>query len=114
MSLIRKGFKITVFHKAEFGTRNALPCELAGRNGEVNSMSAQPWLHANMVRLNKAVLCANCELISEGLNGHCASCGSEALLRLNELLGGPAGSDLHFDLTPVLTEGSPQRLSFAA
>jgi hypothetical protein len=76
-------------------------------------MNAQPWLHANIVGLQKAVLCANCDVISEGLNGHCAACGSEALLRLNELLGGPAGSEFNFDLTPVLRETS-RGLSFAA
>ena len=77
-------------------------------------MSAQPWLHTNIVRLGKAVLCANCDVISEGLNGHCASCGSEALLRLNELLGGPAGSELNFDFRSVLNESVARSLSFAA
>jgi hypothetical protein len=51
-------------------------------------MSAATWFNANLVRLQKAVLCANCEVISEGLNGHCASCGSEALLGLSKVLGG--------------------------
>ena len=51
-------------------------------------MSAQVWLNMNLVRLQKAVLCANCEMISEDLNGHCACCGSESLLRLNGILGG--------------------------
>jgi hypothetical protein len=31
-------------------------------------MAAQVWLNTNLVRLHKAVLCANCEVISEGLN----------------------------------------------
>lgn len=51
-------------------------------------MSAATWFNANLVRLQKAVLCANCEVISEGLNGHCAACGSEALLGLSKVLGG--------------------------
>ena len=51
-------------------------------------MSAHTWVNANLVRLQKAVLCANCEVISEGLNGHCAACGSEALLGLSRVLGG--------------------------
>src|SRR6202795_2247117 len=54
---------------------------------ERTNMSAQAWLNADLVRLQKAVLCANCEVISEGLNGHCAACGSEALLCLKRLLG---------------------------
>jgi hypothetical protein len=77
-------------------------------------MDAQPWLNTNLVRLNKAVLCANCEVISEGLNGHCAACGSEALLRLNGLLGSTAGAEFNFEITPVLGENTPGRLSFAA
>lgn len=56
-------------------------------------MSAQAWLNSNQVSLQKAVLCANCEVISEGLNGHCAACGSEALLGLSRLLGGKIESD---------------------
>ena len=51
-------------------------------------MSAQVWLNVNLVRLQQAVLCANCEIISEGLNSHCACCGSESLFRLNGVLGG--------------------------
>ena len=51
-------------------------------------MSAQVWLNVNLVRLQQAVLCANCEIISEGLNGHCACCGSDSLLRLKGVLGG--------------------------
>ena len=51
-------------------------------------MSAQVWLCTNLVRLQKAVLCANCEVISEDLNGHCAGCGSQSLLGLSRVLGG--------------------------
>jgi hypothetical protein len=56
-------------------------------------MSSQAWLNSNLVCLHKAVLCANCEVISEGSNGHCAACGSEALLSLSRLLGGKIESD---------------------
>lgn len=66
-------------------------------------MSAQTWFHTNLVRLQKAVLCANCDVISEGLNGHCAACGSEALLGLSRVLGGTIESELSFVLsTPAL------------
>ena len=76
--------------------------------------NAQPWLHTNIVGLKKAVLCANCEVISEGLNGHCAACGSEALLRLHELLGDTADAELDFKVRPVLRERASSNLSFAA
>lgn len=72
------------------------------------------WLHANLVRLKKAVLCANCEVISEDLNGHCAACGSEALLRLSELLGS-AESELAFEVPSSIADPVPAGiLSFAA
>ena len=51
-------------------------------------MAAQAWLNANLVRLQKAVLCADCEVISEGLNGHCSACGSQSLLNVSKVLGG--------------------------
>ncbi len=57
-------------------------------------MAAHVWLNTNLVRLHKAVLCANCEVISEGLNGHCAGCGSQSLLRLSTVLGGTIDSKL--------------------
>jgi len=59
-------------------------------------MTAHVWLNTSLVRLQKAVLCANCEIISEGINGHCASCGSEALFRLSGVLGGMIESQPSF------------------
>jgi hypothetical protein len=57
-------------------------------------MTAQVRLNTNLVRLRKAVLCANCEVISEGLNGHCASCGGQSLLNLSRALGGTIEPEL--------------------
>jgi hypothetical protein len=51
----------------------------------------------NLIRLQSAVLCANCEVVSEGTNGHCAACGSQALLSLSRILGGPLASPMPFD-----------------
>jgi hypothetical protein len=69
-------------------------------------MSAHTWSNANLVRLEKAVLCANCDVISEGVNGHCAACGSEALLALSRVLGGTiqTGLSLVPELPPIATE----------
>jgi hypothetical protein len=77
-------------------------------------MTAEPWLNTNIVRLKNAVLCANCEVITEGQNGHCSACGSEALLRLHELLGGTAEEQLNFEMNPILSERASGRVSFAA
>ncbi len=57
-------------------------------------MSAQVWLDANLVHLQTAVLCANCEVISEGQNGHCAGCGGQSLLHLSRILGGTIEPEL--------------------
>jgi hypothetical protein len=59
-------------------------------------MTTQLLLNTNLVRLKSAVLCANCELISEANNGHCAACDSEALLSLSRILGGPLDSEVAF------------------
>ena len=73
--------------------------ELHGPASKGDMMSAATWSNADLVRLQKAVLCVNCELISEGLNGHCAACGSEALLGLSRVLGGMIESHEHVALT---------------
>ena len=69
-------------------------------------MSAQAWLDANLVCLHRAVLCANCEIISEGMNGHCTACGSQALLSLGKLLGGSVGAEM-----PCLTLAESDRVA---
>ena len=80
-------------------------------------MTAQVWLNMNLVCLQKAVLCANCEVISEGLNGHCAGCGSQSLLRLSRVLGGTIESDLSVVFATsahVVTDDIPVRSLSAA
>ncbi len=57
-------------------------------------MSAEVWLDANLVHLQTAVLCANCDVISDGQNGHCASCGGQSLLHLSRILGGTIEPEL--------------------
>lgn len=65
-------------------------------------MSAHASTNANLVRLEKAVLCANCDVISEAMNGHCAACGSEALLALSRVLGGTIQTDLRLAIPDLL------------
>jgi hypothetical protein len=48
------------------------------------------WPTINLVPLLQAVLCADCELISEGSNGHCVACGSQAVISVSKILGGTA------------------------
>jgi hypothetical protein len=57
---------------------------------------------ANLVRLQNAFLCANCEVISECTHGRCTACGSQALLGLCRVLGGALATHLPFPLANVL------------
>jgi len=77
-------------------------------------MTSQVLLNTNLVRLRKAVLCANCELISEANNGHCAACDSEALLSLSRILGGPTDSDEAFSFTEsaLVADGMLKSVAF--
>ena len=80
-------------------------------------MAAHVSLNTNLVRLHRALLCANCEVISEGLNGHCAGCGSESLLSLRTVLGGTIEPERSFNLAtslPVSDDGRIRSLSAAA
>ena len=64
----------------------------------MTAVAAAHFSHnTNLVRLQNAVLCANCEVISEANNGHCAACDSEALLTLSRILGGPVGAEVRYD-----------------
>jgi hypothetical protein len=42
----------------------------------------------NLIPLQHAAFCVNCEVISESLHGHCAACGSSALISLSRVLAG--------------------------
>jgi hypothetical protein len=46
------------------------------------------WPAVSLIPLQHAVLCADCEVISEGTNGHCAACGSQATISLCKVMGG--------------------------
>jgi hypothetical protein len=47
----------------------------------------------NSVPLLNAVLCADCEVISDSLGDVCSVCGSHSLLSLGRLLGGTVGDE---------------------
>ena len=44
--------------------------------------------NAHFLTLQKAVFCAECELISENSTPYCLACGSQAMLSLSRVLGG--------------------------
>jgi len=45
-----------------------------------------PFVHA--IHLGDAVLCADCEVISESMNDECSACGSRSLMNIERMLGG--------------------------
>lgn len=47
-----------------------------------------------VVSLERAVLCADCELITESTTDSCGICGSRALLDLSRTLGGRLRNEL--------------------
>ena len=66
---------------------------IADGSGEMEHMKDPTgWSELNCVSLHNAVLCANCEMISESSTQHCAVCGSCALLSLSRVLGGTVQS----------------------
>jgi hypothetical protein len=56
-------------------------------------------MNSEMISLQKAVLCVDCERISETPND-CAACGSKAVIPLLKVLGG----SLKVDPVPVVSE----------
>ena len=49
----------------------------------------KPLAETQVVPLIEAVLCVDCEMLSNSTQGHCLACGSRALLSVATALGGP-------------------------
>ncbi len=58
----------------------------------------------NVVPLQGAVLCVDCEIITESRGGRCRVCGGSALLSLARVLGGPLGAQRTILLNPAEAE----------
>lgn len=56
-----------------------------------DARDTQPLL--NSIALEHAVLCADCEIISDSIGEVCAACGSRSLLSLGRVLGGGLGDE---------------------
>lgn len=50
--------------------------------------AVQVFVPRNLIPLQQAVLCANCEVVSDSKNGRCVVCGSPSLLNLARVLDG--------------------------
>lgn len=60
----------------------------------------------NVVRLRDALLCADCEFITDTTDSQCLVCGGHALLNLSKVLGGTLLIDVPAGLLPQAQGGS--------
>ncbi len=51
------------------------------------SSSVGALLPLNLIPLDHAFLCANCDVVSESRNGRCVACQSPSLISLSQVLG---------------------------
>ena len=56
--------------------------------GSVVNMRAEEIRPLNSICLQNAVLCAECDVVSDSPNHHCLVCGSRSLFNISRLLGG--------------------------
>ena len=69
--------------------------------------ASQSLASYNIVRLRDAVLCADCEFITDTTDDQCLVCGGHALLNLSKVLGGTLLLEVHATLLPQ-GQGSTQ------
>ncbi|HZU22871.1 MAG TPA: hypothetical protein VE998_08580 [Terriglobales bacterium] len=71
----------------------------------MNTIAGKPLAATQVVPLLEAVLCVDCEMVSNSTQGHCLACGSRALLNLAAALGGPlhSNSAAVADADPMVT-----------
>ena len=60
---------------------------------EGHTARAKEEIPVNTIHILKAVLCADCEVISDGARDTCVVCGSRSLLSLGRVLGGTIGQE---------------------
>jgi hypothetical protein len=59
----------------------------------VGLLETKKEIPVNTIHILKAVLCADCEVISDGAGDTCVVCGSRSLLSLGRVLGGSIGEE---------------------
>lgn len=77
--------------------------------GPVVNLHGEKDRPLNSISLQNAVLCADCDVVSDSPHDHCLVCGSHSLLNMARLLGGMMPSQRatlietgHTSLKPVL------------
>jgi hypothetical protein len=56
--------------------------------GSVVNIGAERVRPLNAISLKNAVLCADCDVVSDSPHDHCLVCGSRSLFNISRLLGG--------------------------
>jgi hypothetical protein len=59
-----------------------------GMKGSVVNICSEKDRPLNSISLQNAVLCADCDVVSDSPHDHCLVCGSRSLLNISRLLGG--------------------------
>ena len=54
----------------------------------MNSRAGKALAETQVIPLREAVLCVDCEMVSNSTQGHCLACGSHALMNIAAALGG--------------------------
>ena len=62
-------------------------CEVS-MNSSVVNMRSEELRPLNSIPLRNAVLCAECDVVSDSPHDHCLVCGSRSLFNISRLLGG--------------------------
>lgn len=51
-----------------------------------NAAPPKPFTPVQIIPISKAILCANCEVITEAQNDHRLACGSHSIVQVEKLL----------------------------
>jgi hypothetical protein len=70
------------------------------RSMERQKRRAKNFELVELIPLDHAVLCEDCQTISRARNGHCLSCGSHSILSLASVLGSQSTTSLQHKPTP--------------
>ena len=76
------------------------------------SSSGSTCFPLNLVPLQNAVLCANCEVVSDSRNGHCIVCGSPSLMNLSRVLSGSEESNKEEETSEQMVSCNQPALAF--
>lgn len=79
----------------------------------METMAAKVLAETQTITLREAVLCIDCEMLSNSTQGHCLACGSRALMNVATALGGTIYSEQPPDIEDLFAaQKCPQRRVF--